>query len=182
MKSLLKKLLAKKPKQPNMSDTITITGTGAATSVDGSSWTYSSTGATMSTTTVPNGGYASYGTSGTTVSTVTLPNRVGGGGIGGAGQVFTTTGAGTGWTTTTPYITTSGNGSSLSVKGDADFEGDVKIKGHSIVKLLEKMEDRLAILMDPDPEKLKKFQALKKAYDNYKLMEKLCIEDKKEGE
>jgi len=73
--------------------------------------------------------------------------------------------------TTSPTIT---NGSSgLTVNGDAEFEGNVKIKGRDVLAFLEKIEDRLAILQEPDPEKLKKFAALKKAYDNYKLLEKL---------
>jgi hypothetical protein len=65
------------------------------------------------------------------------------------------------------------NAGVLSVQGNAEFEGNVKIKGRDVAKLFEKIEDRLAILMDPDPEKLKKYQALKKAYDHYKLLEKL---------
>jgi len=68
-------------------------------------------------------------------------------------------------------------GQGLHVKADAEFEGDVKIKGKSVVKLLEKIEDRLALLQDPDPKKLEKFAALKKAYDNYKLLEKLIGDD-----
>ena len=44
-------------------------------------------------------------------------------------------------------------------------------------KLFEKIEDRLAIVLDPDPKKLEKFKALKKAYDHYKLMEKLIGEE-----
>jgi hypothetical protein len=67
--------------------------------------------------------------------------------------------------------------SNLTVQGDAEFEGSVKIKGRDIGKLFEKIEDRLAILTEPDPEKLKKFAALKKAYDHYKLLEKLIGED-----
>lgn len=74
-----------------------------------------------------------------------------------------------------PSITSSGStiDNSLSVKGDAEFEGDVKIKGHSILHLLKKIEDRLAVLQEPDPEKLEKFAALKKAYDHYKTLERL---------
>ena len=41
---------------------------------------------------------------------------------------------------------------------------------------MTKMEERLAILV-PDPVKMEKFEALKKAYDHYKLMEKLCQEE-----
>lgn len=70
----------------------------------------------------------------------------------------------------------------LHVTTDANFDGDIKWKGRSLGKLLEKIEDRLAILPDPDPEKLKKFAALKKAYDHYKLMEKLCHDDPKPAE
>jgi hypothetical protein len=63
--------------------------------------------------------------------------------------------------------------SGLFVKGDADFEGDVTIKGVSLVKMLEDIQKRLAILV-PDPAKLEHFAALKKAYDHYKVLEALC--------
>jgi hypothetical protein len=46
---------------------------------------------------------------------------------------------------------------------------------------MDKMEERLAILV-PDPAKLEKFEALKKAYEHYKLMEKLCQELPQEEE
>ena len=61
----------------------------------------------------------------------------------------------------------------LTCSGDANFEGDVKIKGISIAKALEDINKRLAILV-PDPAKLEHFAALKKAYDHYKLLEALC--------
>jgi hypothetical protein len=64
---------------------------------------------------------------------------------------------------------------SLKVTGNADFEGDITIKGHSLAKMLEDINKRLAILQ-PDPAKLEKFEALKKAYDHYKLLEALCHE------
>ena len=93
---------------------------------------------------------------------------------GGSGSFLTTGGSnGTSWTT--PVNTAPS--SDLTVKGDAEFEGDIKWKGRSLGKLLEKIEDRLAILQEPDPEKLEKFAALKKAYDNYKLLEKLIGDD-----
>ena len=69
------------------------------------------------------------------------------------------------------------NSGGLHVTSDAEFEGDIKWKGRSLGKLLEKIEDRLAILAEPDPAKLEKYAALKKAYDQYKLMEKLIGED-----
>ena len=119
------------------------------------------------------------GTIGSGSGTTYTINTGAGVGGGGSGSTLISNGAGSGYTWAQPVWTTGTNTPSIQVKGDAEFDGNVKIKGHDIVKLLEKMEDRLAILMDPDPEKLKKFQALKKAYDNYKLMEKLCIDETK---
>jgi hypothetical protein len=56
---------------------------------------------------------------------------------------------------------------------------DISIDGKSLKTFMNKMEERLAILI-PDPSKLEKFEALKKAYEHYKLMEKLCQELPKE--
>ena len=52
-------------------------------------------------------------------------------------------------------------------------DGDIKIGDRSLKEFMTKMEDRLAILV-PDPEKLEKFEALKRAYEHYKTMERLC--------
>jgi hypothetical protein len=65
------------------------------------------------------------------------------------------------------------NTPSLSVTGNAEFDQDVKIKGISVLKTLEEINRRLAILV-PDPEKLEHFEALKKAYEHYKTLEALC--------
>ena len=72
-------------------------------------------------------------------------------------------------------ITTTGQQSqpSIHVTGNAEFEGDLKVKGVSIVKTLDEINRRLAILV-PDPDKLENFEALKKAYDHYKTLEALC--------
>ena len=61
----------------------------------------------------------------------------------------------------------------LQVHGDAEFDGDIKWKGRSLGNLLESIEGRLAILQTPTPEKLAKFEALKKAYEHYKTLERL---------
>ena len=121
-----------------------------------------------------------------TISIDTTLNNYGTG-LSGAGQyaaagnyVLNTNGTNPAWNPLSwPSITSSGStiDNSLSVKGDAEFEGDVKIKGHSILHLLKKIEDRLAVLQEPDPEKLEKFAALKKAYDHYKTLERLIGED-----
>jgi hypothetical protein len=72
---------------------------------------------------------------------------------------------------------TSNMSPSMSVKGDLEVNGALKVKGRDLAKLMEKIEDRLAILTEPDPMKLEKFAALKKAYDHYKLMEKIIGDD-----
>lgn len=101
------------------------------------------------------------------------------GAIGSAGSFLTSTGAnGTSWNT----IGTSHIQNALSVTGDAEFEGDVKIKGVSLANTLESINKRLAILV-PDPAKLEHFAALKKAYEHYKTLEALCeipIQENKE--
>ena len=71
--------------------------------------------------------------------------------------------------------------SGFAIFGDAEFEGDVKIQGRSILEILDTIEQRLAILR-PDPEKLEHFEALKKAYDNYKMLEALCQLPSKQDE
>jgi hypothetical protein len=77
------------------------------------------------------------------------------------------------FSTALPQWSTISSTSNFNVQGDANFESDIKWKGRSLGKLLEKIEDRLAILQEPDPEKLEKFAALKKAYDHYKTLERL---------
>lgn len=52
-------------------------------------------------------------------------------------------------------------------------DGPLVVKGKDIATTLERIEDRLAIISFPSPDKLEKFAALKKTYDQYKLLEKL---------
>lgn len=73
-------------------------------------------------------------------------------------------------------ITLGNTHNSLDVKGDANFDGDIKFKGKSLEELFTKIEDRLAILQ-PDPKKLEKYEALRKAYEHYKTLERLIGED-----
>ncbi len=58
---------------------------------------------------------------------------------------------------------------------------DIKVDGKSLKEFMSKMEQRMAILV-PDPAKLEKFEALKKAYEHYKTMESLCFDEPKEEE
>ena len=97
-------------------------------------------------------------------------------------------GAGTGGLTTSYTIASGAVGSSYSTSSNVNITSngidmaagtDIRVDGKSLKQFMDKMEERLAILV-PDPAKLEKFEALKKAYENYKLMEKLCQIDDKE--
>ena len=48
-------------------------------------------------------------------------------------------------------------------------------------KMVEKIADRLAVLDEPDPEKLEQFKTLKDAYTKYKFIEGLCGEKEQNG-
>lgn len=47
---------------------------------------------------------------------------------------------------------------------------------------LKIIEDRLSVITNPDPEKLEKYAALKIAYENYKMLERLCIDTENPNE
>lgn len=100
-------------------------------------------------------------------------------------------------TTYSPYNWSSSSGSSYTITNSwtnnpstviIDNNGidmapgtDIKVDGKSLKAFMDKMEERLAILV-PDPKKLEKFEALKKAYEHYKTMESLCFDEEKEEE
>jgi hypothetical protein len=91
---------------------------------------------------------------------------------GAQGSSLYSTGSSYNWGTVTSGASLS---SQLHVSGTAKIDGDLTVKGVSVLETLEKINERLAILV-PDPKKLEKFAALKKAYDHYKLMESLIDE------
>ena len=64
---------------------------------------------------------------------------------------------------------------SIQVKGDAEFEGNVTINGANLAETLQRIQERLAILV-PNPKLLDKYEALQQAYEHYKLLEALCVE------
>jgi len=66
----------------------------------------------------------------------------------------------------------------LQVKGDAEFDGDVKIKGKSITETLDKIEQRLGIL-HPNEKLEEKWEELKKLGDAYRALEKDILEKEK---
>jgi hypothetical protein len=112
---------------------------------------YSSNTITLPTTTITNGGYTIGGSS---------------------GQFYTTGTNGHNWNNP-PTVNITGTGIDMAAGTD------ITVGGKSLKEFMNKMEERLAILI-PDPSKLEKFEALKKAYEHYKLMEKLCQEQPKE--
>ncbi len=184
MKSLKKRTLAKKPKpqRPNMDDqdTITITGGSGSDVITG----------TGNTTILDLGGYETVQPALTSTdiaaitlddlttynwssmnSNVTIPST------GSSGSSYTISTSGTGYTwgtgTTSPTVVIGNDG--MEIRDN----GDIKIGNVSLKAFIEKMEQRLAILV-PDPERLEKFEALKKAYEHYKTMESLCFPDEKD--
>jgi hypothetical protein len=93
------------------------------------------------------------------------------------GQVLTTNGTSTNWgniSLAEPNI----NGATLSVKGNADFEGEVTIKGKNIADMFAKIEERLAIL-HPNPELEDRWDELKELSKRYKELEQEIIEKEK---
>lgn len=67
-------------------------------------------------------------------------------------------------------------GSTLEVKGDANFHGDIKVKGKDLVKSLELIEERLAIL-HPNTELEEKWEQLRELRNQYMKLEQ-DIKDK----
>ena len=99
-----------------------------------------------------------------TTGTFTIPNNTSNGiywGLNGTSNVISTD----------PSL----KGNSLSVKGNAEFEGEVKIGGKNIAEMFEKIEERLAIL-HPNPELEDKWDELKELGKRYKELEAEIIE------
>lgn len=63
----------------------------------------------------------------------------------------------------------------IKIQGNAEIDGSLTVDGVNIMDVLNRINDRLAILV-PDPAKLEKYAALKEAYDHYKTLEALCVE------
>ncbi len=53
---------------------------------------------------------------------------------------------------------------------------DINVDGQSLKEFMQNVNERLCILT-PKPELLEKYDALKEAYENYKILEKLCTDD-----
>ena len=108
-------------------------------------------------------------------NTITLPSSFT---IGSASSTLYSTGAGSyNWNNVnaSPSVNITGAGIDMAAGTD------ITVGGKSLKEFMNKMEERLAILV-PDPAKLEQFAALKKAYEHYKLMESLCQEQPREQE
>jgi hypothetical protein len=134
-------------------DTITLTGGGTTITLPSTGYSYSS-GATVGGITTISGinPSPSQWTTGT------------------SGQYYTVGTNGNNWNNPTPTVNIGNNGIDMAAGTD------IKIDGKSLKEFMKKMEQRLAILV-PDPAKLEKFEALKKAYEHYKTMESLCFDE-----
>jgi len=77
-----------------------------------------------------------------------------------------------------PFTYTTTTNASSTIKGfnDLNVNGNLVVNGVDIGEAIGTMCERMAILI-PDPVKLEKWESLRKAYDHYKLMEKLIGED-----
>ena len=148
-------------------NTIDLSGYGAA----GSTFSIDS-GSGIDTITIDSSTMNSMYNSGSiTLPTTTIGNLNGG--------YYVSTGTGSNYTwsnaTTTPSVNITSTGIDMAAGTD------ITVDGKSLKTFMNKMEERLSILV-PDPAKLEKFEALKKAYEHYKLMESLCQEQPKEEE
>jgi len=90
----------------------------------------------------------------------------------GSGAVYTVGGGGGGTWTTASSITNPAPRVKIS-------DGDIELDGVSIAKTMLAIQDRLAILT-PKPNLLEKYEALKQAYDHYKMLEALCMDSAKD--
>ncbi len=82
------------------------------------------------------------------------------------------------WHATDTILGANTNPGVLQVSGDANFEGDVKIKGKSLVESLEKIEEKLAIL-HPNEELEEKWEKLRSLRKMYMELEQEIIEKEK---
>jgi hypothetical protein len=172
MKSQQKRTLVKKPRlnmsNDNNDTVIDISGYGAAQPCD--NITYSS-----GIDSIDLGPLTA-----STISSITLPNTITyspGATVGGATWATGTTSYTNGYSINSSVYGTGQSTVNITNTGVEMAEGtDIKIGGRSLKEFMTKMEQRMAILV-PDPDKLEKFEALKKAYEHYKTMESLCFDE-----
>ena len=118
-------------------------------------------------------------------STVPYPtSSISVGSIGTSGATLSTTNAGslmwsnptyTATAATPTYTLNPSHQGSLRVSGNAEFEGDIKIKGVNLSERLDAIEERLGILR-PNNDLEGRWEKLKKLGEEYRKMEKEILE------
>jgi hypothetical protein len=95
------------------------------------------------------------------------------GGSGGGGYTYTTTGTGA----SNPWLTTNtiDGYNTLSVKGNADFDSDITVKGRSLTEFMESVEQRLNILR-PNPALEAEWDQLRALGEQYRELERQLTE------
>ena len=97
------------------------------------------------------------------------------GASGSNGYTYTTTGTGAG----NPWIATGTKASNtLSVHGDAEFDGDITVKGRSLSEFMESVEQRLNILR-PNPDLEAEWDQLRALGEQYRKLEQQLTEKEK---
>ena len=95
---------------------------------------------------------------------------------GASGQILTTGTNGLYWGDYASDIVSIGTSSkALTVKGDAQFESDITIKGVKLMETLEKIEERLNILR-VDPQLEERWEKLRSLGEQYRALEAECID------
>lgn len=79
------------------------------------------------------------------------------------------------WSDSTITTSTNLKPNTLDVKGDANFDGDLKLQGKSLKDTLDNIEKRLAIL-HPNPELEEKWERLKSLGQMYRELEAEILE------
>jgi hypothetical protein len=86
------------------------------------------------------------------------------------GYTYTSTG-----TSASPWIAVNDSTSTLSVTGDADIGGDIKVKGRSLAEFMDAVEQRLNMLR-PNPRLEAEWDQLRELGEQYRALEKQLLE------
>jgi hypothetical protein len=97
-------------------------------------------------------------------------------------DLYTTVTTGTGGytfnnitTSTSPWIAVNDGTSTLTVTGDADVGGDIKVKGRSLAEFMETVEQRLNMLR-PNPQLEAEWDQLRELGEQYRALEQQLLE------
>ena len=113
------------------------------------------------------------------VFTTNNTGPISGGGTGSAGQYMYSNGTTTTWADDTITLSNINPGSgTLQVKGNAEFDGDIKLQGKSLTDTVSKIEERLAIL-HPNERLEEKWEKLRELRKQYRELEADILEKEK---